>query len=48
MHDIIGNTVAFFFGQLLTKAPDKFARASQRECDSETQNVPTASRNENI
>jgi hypothetical protein len=26
MHDIIGNSVAFFFRQLLAKTPYKFAR----------------------
>jgi hypothetical protein len=37
MHDIIGNTVALFFCQFLTKAAHEFARTSQRERDSEAQ-----------
>ncbi len=41
MHDIIGNSVALFLGQLLAKIPHKFARASQRECDGKAQHVPT-------
>ena len=29
MHDIIGNSVALFFRQLLAKTADKFARAKE-------------------
>jgi hypothetical protein len=42
MHDIVGNSVAFFFAQFLAKAAHKFARASQRKSDGETQHVPTS------
>ena len=41
VHDIIGNTVTFLFRQFLAKSAHKFAGASQRECNSETQHVPT-------
>jgi hypothetical protein len=40
MHDIIGNTVTFLFRQFLAKSAHKFAGTSQRECNSETQQVP--------
>jgi hypothetical protein len=40
MHDIIGNSVAFFFRQPLTKTPHKFARALQRKRYGKTQHVP--------
>jgi hypothetical protein len=39
MHDIIGNSVAFFFRQFLAKSAHKLARASQRKCDGEAQHV---------
>lgn len=39
MHDIIGNSVALFFRQLLAKTPHKFARAPEREGDGKTQHV---------
>jgi hypothetical protein len=42
IHDIIGNAVAFFFGQFIAKSAHKFARASQRRSDGETQHVPTS------
>ena len=42
MHNIIRNSVAFFFGQFLAKAAHKFACTSQRECDGKTQHVPTS------
>ncbi len=41
MHDIIGNSVTFFFGQFLAKSAHQFARASQRECNGEAQQVST-------
>ena len=41
MHEIIGNSVAFFFRQFVAKSAHKFARASKRECDSEAQELPT-------
>jgi hypothetical protein len=37
MHDIIGNSVTFLFGQFRTKAAHKFARDSQRECNGEAE-----------
>jgi hypothetical protein len=42
-HDIIGNSVALFFVQLLAKSAHKFARPSQRKCDSEAQQVSSGS-----
>jgi hypothetical protein len=42
IHDIISNSVALFFRQFLPKTSHKFARTSERECDGETQNVPTS------
>jgi len=40
VHDIIGNSVAFFFGQFFSKSANKFACTHQCECDSEAQHVP--------
>lgn len=37
---IIGNSVMSFFGQFLEKSVHKFARASERECDSEAEQIP--------
>ena len=42
IYDIIGNAIAFFFGQFLAKSAHQFARAHKRMCDSETQHVPTS------
>ena len=39
MHDVIGNSVALFLCQFLTEATHEFARASQRECDGEAQEI---------
>ena len=40
VHDIIGNSVALFFCQFPRKAAHQFAGTSQRERNSETQQVP--------
>ena len=37
IHDIIGNSIAFFFRQPHAKSAHKFARASERECNGEAQ-----------
>ena len=41
-HDIIGNSVAFFFRQPLAKSAHKLARAYQRKCNSEAQHVASS------
>jgi hypothetical protein len=41
MHNIISNSVSFFFRQFFTKSARKVPRTSQRKCDSEAQQVPT-------
>jgi hypothetical protein len=41
MHDIIGNSVAFFFRQFLTKSAHKFPRAPESKRDGEAQHVST-------
>ena len=40
MHDIVGNSVAFFFRQFPAKSAHELAYASQGECNSENQHVP--------
>ena len=40
MHNIVGNSVAFFLSQFFTKSADELACASQGERDSEAQHVP--------
>jgi hypothetical protein len=39
VHDIIGNPIAFFFGQFLAQAAHKFTRTPQRESDGKTQQI---------
>ncbi len=47
VHDIIGNSVAFFLAQLLAKPAHKFARTPQREGDSEAQQIAAGGHSDN-